>query len=110
MLDQLEMCQPLSVNDWAGLREFSDEVVTLVQTATKFKFVAELEHHGYAVSLAKKLSDRLHTEFLSKMWHTDRGNKYTVKHLSKWLEHKTGPAGLILLEKSNQWKTGKNSS
>ena len=107
LLSQLETRPSLSYNDWAGLRDFSDELVTMIQTATHLKFKAELKNHKYAVELAQKLPDRLHTEFLSKMWKKSEGQKYTVLNLSEWLEDKTGPVGLILLEQSRKFKSGK---
>ncbi|XP_038063201.1 uncharacterized protein LOC119733910 [Patiria miniata] len=109
LLSQLETYSQLSNSDWAGLRDFSDEVATMVQTSKKLGFEVELRHHKYAVELASKLPERLHTDFLSKMWHRDRGLTYTVEHLSEWLERKSGPVGLILLEKSQKVKSSKGS-
>ena len=110
LLDQLESRPVLAHNDWSGLRDFSDELATAVETAEKFEFQDELKHHRYATELVKKLPERLHTEFLSKMWDQGRGMKYTVCHLSNWLKKKTGPAGLILMEKASKSKPSKESS
>ncbi|XP_071950981.1 uncharacterized protein [Antedon mediterranea] len=99
LLDQLQVRPTIHQGDWAGLRDFSDELVTVVQTANKLNHGNELNHHRYAADLTKKLPDRLHDEFLFKMWKQEKGMIYTVQNLSTWLEEKTGPAGLILLEK-----------
>ena len=109
LIHQLASRSALSYADWAGLQDFSDELVTMVQTAKKLGYKAELKHHQYAIELTSKLPERLHTEFLTKMWQQDRGTKYTVIHLSRWLKGKTGPAGLILLEKANRAKAVKDS-
>ena len=82
-----------------ALEIFSDELVAVVQTACKLKHEHKLKHHRYAIDLSKKLPDRLHDEFLSKMWKQEKGMTYTVQDLSTWMEEKTGPAGIILLEK-----------
>ncbi|XP_038047633.1 uncharacterized protein LOC119721739 [Patiria miniata] len=110
LLDQLESRPVLAHNDWSGLRDFSDELATAVETAEKFDFRDELKHHRYATELVKKLPERLHSEFLSKMWNQDQGIKYTVHHLSQWLKKKTGPAGLILLERASKSKSTRESS
>ncbi|XP_038063119.1 uncharacterized protein LOC119733821 [Patiria miniata] len=107
LLTQLEIRPSLNLNDWAGLRDFSDELVTLVETAKHLKLETELKNHKYAVELALKLPEKLHSEYLSKMWRKDKGQTYTVVNLTEWLEDKTGPAGLILLERSQKMKPWK---
>ena len=97
LIHQLASRSTLSYTNWAGLGYFSDELVTMVQTQ-------------YAVELTSKLAERLHTDFLTKMWQQDRGTKYTVIHLSRWLKGKTGPAGLIILEKANRAKAVTDST
>ena len=66
LLSKLETRPPLVYNDWAGLRDFSDALVTIIQTATHLKFKTELKNH--ALVLAQKFPDKLHTEFVSRMW------------------------------------------
>ena len=82
--------------------------MTVVQTAKKLDLEVELKHQRYAAGLVKKLPERLHTEFLSKMWRRKQGQTYSVQHLSDWLEEKTGPAGIILMERANRFKPSKD--